>query len=129
MRTATGTKTATNILILHEFLQLIPWGALVVISSPRGKYSRAMAILLSPIVPGDQLTIVHAPLLGEVKSPGAIGHIEKTNPRYVPLVLAPVTSGKTPLGPLPSCLRYLRGIRWPPVGLQHQHDGAGPEHR
>ena len=83
MRTATGTKTATNILILYKFRQLIPWGALVAVNSPRGKGSRAMAILLSPIVPSDQLTIVHAPLLGEVKSPVAIGHTEKTSPGWI----------------------------------------------
>ena len=53
-----------------------------------------MTILLSRIVPRDQLVVVHAPL-GEVDWPGTIEHIEATIPAGVPFILAPVTSGKT----------------------------------
>ena len=53
-----------------------------------------MTILLSRIVPHDQIIVVHAPL-GEVEWPGTIEHIENTIPPGVPLIMAPVTSGKT----------------------------------
>ena len=53
-----------------------------------------MTILLSRIVPRDRLVAVHAPL-GEVEWPGTIEHIESTLPASVPLILAPVASGKT----------------------------------
>ncbi|MCY3730026.1 MAG: phosphoadenosine phosphosulfate reductase family protein [Rhodospirillaceae bacterium] len=69
-------------------------GALVAISSSGGKDSQAMTILLSRIVPREQLLIVHAPL-GEVEWPGTIEHIEATIPPGVPLILAPIASGKT----------------------------------
>ena len=69
-------------------------GALVAISHSGGKDSQAMTILLSRIVPREQLLFVHAPL-GEVEWPGTIEHMEATLPRGVPLILAPVASGKT----------------------------------
>ena len=69
-------------------------GALVAISSSGGKDSQAMTILLSRIVPREQLLVVHAPL-GEVEWPGTIEHIEATIPPGVPLILAPVAEGKT----------------------------------
>ena len=53
-----------------------------------------MTILLSRIVPRDQLLVVHAPL-DEVEWPGTIEHIQSTMPVGVPFILAPVTSGKT----------------------------------
>ena len=53
-----------------------------------------MTILLSRIVPLAQLVAVHAPL-GEVEWPGTIEHIEATLPEGVPLIFAPVTSGKS----------------------------------
>ena len=53
-----------------------------------------MTILLAHIVPRDQLVAVHAPL-GEVEWPGTVEHIETTLPKDVPLILAPVASGKT----------------------------------
>ena len=56
-----------------------------------------MTIVLSRLVPRAQLLVVHAPL-GEVEWPGTIEHIERTMPPDVPLVLAPVASGKTLLG-------------------------------
>ena len=74
--------------------QLIRSGALVAINSSGGKDSQAMTILLSRIVPHDQLIAVHAPL-GEVEWPGTIEHIENTIPPDVPLVMAPVASGKS----------------------------------
>ena len=53
-----------------------------------------MGLLLARIVPHDQLVAVHAPL-GELEWPGTIEHIRDTIPPDVPLILAPVTSGKT----------------------------------
>ena len=74
--------------------EMIRAGALVAINHSGGKDSQAMTILLSRIVPADQLVAVHAPL-GEVEWPGTIEHIEATLPEGVPLVFAPVASGKT----------------------------------
>ena len=59
-----------------------------------GKDSQTMTILLTRIVPHDQFLAVHAPF-GEVEWPGTIEHIENTLPDGVPLILAPVTSGKS----------------------------------
>ncbi len=73
---------------------LIERGALVAVSHSGGKDSQCMTILLSRIVPREQLLVVHAPL-GEVEWPGTVEHIERTIPPDVPLVLAPVASGKT----------------------------------
>ena len=73
---------------------MIRAGALVAINHSGGKDSQTMTILLSCIVPHDQLIVVHAPL-GEVEWPGTIEHIENTIPPGVPLVMAPVTSGKS----------------------------------
>ena len=53
-----------------------------------------MTILLSRIVPLEQLLVVHAPL-GDVEWPGTISFIEDTIPPGVPLIQARVTSGKT----------------------------------
>ena len=53
-----------------------------------------MTILLARIVPRDQLVVVHAPL-GEVEWPGTVEHIENTIPAGVPLIFAPVASGKS----------------------------------
>ena len=73
---------------------MIRAGALVAINHSGGKDSQAMTILLSRIVPRDRLVAVHAPL-GEVEWPGTVEHIEATLPAGVPLILAPVASGKT----------------------------------
>ena len=73
---------------------LVERGALVAVSHSGGKDSQCMTILLDRIVPREQLLVVHAPL-GEVEWPGTIEHIERTIPPDVPLVLAPVASGKT----------------------------------
>ena len=74
--------------------EMIRAGALVAINTSGGKDSQAMTILLSRIVPRDQILAVHAPL-GEVEWPGTIEHIEATLPFGVPLIFAPVASGKT----------------------------------
>ena len=84
---------ATKIPIPHECRRLIRRGALVAINSSGGKDSQAMTILLSRIAPPDQLLAVHAPL-GEVEWHGTIEHIQNTTPPGVPLILAPVASGK-----------------------------------
>ena len=77
-----------------ECREMIRADALVVINTSGGKDSQAMTILLSRIVPRDQLLAVHAPL-GEVEWPGTIEHIEATLPEGVPLIFAPVASGTT----------------------------------
>ena len=74
--------------------EMIRAGALVAINHSGGKDSQAMTILLSRIVPCGRLVAVHAPL-GEVEWPGTIEHIEATLPAGVPLIFAPVASGKT----------------------------------
>ena len=74
--------------------EMIRAGALVAINTSGGKDSQAMTILLSRIVPRDRLVAVHAPL-GEVEWPGTIEQIEATLPAGVPLIFAPVASGKT----------------------------------
>ena len=53
-----------------------------------------MTILLSRVVPREQLLFVHAPL-GEVEWPGTIEHIEDTIPAGAPLILARTASGKS----------------------------------
>ena len=74
--------------------EVIRAGALVAVNHSGGKDSQAMTILLSRIVPRGQIVAVHAPL-GEVEWPGTIEHIEATLPKGVPLIFAPVASGKT----------------------------------
>ena len=73
---------------------LIERGALVAVNSSGGKDSQAMTILLSRIVPLEQLLIVHAPL-AEVEWPGTVDFIESTIPAGVPFILAPIASGKS----------------------------------
>ncbi|MDE0488596.1 MAG: phosphoadenosine phosphosulfate reductase family protein [Gammaproteobacteria bacterium] len=92
-------------------------GALVAISHSGGKDSQAMTIMLSRIVPREQLLFVHAPL-GEVEWPGTIEHIEATIPPGAPLILAPVASGKTLIegieerGRFPDALRRYCTAGW-----------------
>ena len=74
--------------------EMIEQGALVAVSSSGGKDSQAMMILLSGIVPAEQTVVVHAPL-GEAEWPGVIQHIADTMPTGVPLIFAPVASGKS----------------------------------
>ena len=83
-----------SIPVPEECRAAIRAGALVALSTSGGKDSQAMTVLLSRIVPRDQLVAVHAPLAG-VEWPGTIEHIRATLPSGVPLILAPVSSGKT----------------------------------
>ena len=73
---------------------MIRAGALVAVNYSGGKDSQAMTILLSRIVPRAQLVAVHAPL-GEVEWEDIVPHVEATLPAGVPLIMAPVSSGKT----------------------------------
>ena len=74
--------------------ELIGRGALVAVNHSRGKDSQAMTILLTRVVPRDQLLTVHAPL-GEVEWPGTINHIERTIPPGVPFIHSATESGKS----------------------------------
>ena len=87
----TGTA---DIRLTSECRETIRAGALVVLSHSGGKDSQAMTILLSWLVPRDRLVAVHAPL-AEVEWPGTVEFIRATLPPGVPLILAPVASGKT----------------------------------
>ena len=93
IQTGFDAMSATDIPIPRECRQLIRRGALFAINSSGGKDSQAMTILLSRIVPRDQLIVVHAPL-GEADWPGTIAHIENTIPPGVPLILARTGSGQ-----------------------------------
>ena len=91
---AVNERAPADLPIPSECRQLIRCGALVAVNSLGGKDSQAMTILLLRLVPRDQIFVVYAPL-GEVEWPGTIEHIENTIPPGVPLIMAPVTSGKT----------------------------------
>ena len=91
---AARRRRLSELSVLPQCRELIERGALVAVSHSGGKDSQAMTILLSRVVPREQLLVVHAPL-GEVEWPGTIAHIEATIPMGVPFILAPVTSGKT----------------------------------
>ena len=94
MRAVPPHPRRPDIAIPAECRALIERGALVAVNSSGGKDSQAMAILLSRVVPREQLLIVHAPL-GEVEWPGTIEHTERTIPAGVPLILARTASGKS----------------------------------
>ncbi len=74
--------------------EMVRSGALVAVNHSAGKDSQAMTIVLSRIVPPAQLVAVHAPL-GEMEWPGTVEHIEATLPGGVPLIFAPVASGRS----------------------------------
>ena len=74
--------------------RLLDQGALFAMSHSGGKDSQAMTILLSSVIPAEQLLLVHAPL-GSLEWPETIDHIEATRPHQVPLILAPIASGKS----------------------------------
>ncbi|MDE0523946.1 MAG: phosphoadenosine phosphosulfate reductase family protein [Boseongicola sp.] len=106
------TTRFTSIHVPHECREMIRAGALVSISTSGGKDSQTMTILLSRIVPRDQLVAVHAPL-GEVEWPQTIEHIQATLPDGVPLILAHVTSGKTLLDSIEDRGRFPSpAVRW-----------------
>ena len=87
-------RPAADLQVPPECRDMIRRGALVAVNHSGGKDSQSMTILLARIVPRDQLVVVHAPL-GEVEWPGTIEHIENTLPAGVPLIFAPVASGKS----------------------------------
>ena len=92
--------------------EMIRRGALVAVNSSGGKDSQCMTILLSGIVPRDQLVVVHAPLAG-VDWPGTQEHIQATMPAGIPLILAPVTSGQSLLDAIRRRGRFPSpSIRW-----------------
>ena len=84
----------TEFSVPPECGEMIRRGALVALNVSGGKDSQALTIILSRIVPRDQLVAVHAPP-GEVEWEGTIQLIEATLPQGVPLSFAPVTSGKS----------------------------------
>ena len=89
--------------------EMIRAGALGAINSSGGKGSQAMTVLLSRIVSREQLLVVHAPL-SEVEWPGTVEQIESTLPDGVPLIFAPVSSGKSLLDQVEECGKF-PGIR------------------
>ena len=94
MTTNTAEEHRPDLAIPTKCRRLIDHGALVAVNSSGGKDSQCMTILLSRIVPREQLLIVHAPL-GDVEWQDTLLHIENTMPSGVPLILASVASGKT----------------------------------
>ena len=101
-----------DIRLPFECRDMIRAGALVSISSSGGKDSQAMTIPLSRIVPRDRLVAVHAPL-GEVEWPGTVEFIRATLPSGLPLILAPVASGKTLLDSIEERGRFPSAkVRW-----------------
>ena len=101
-----------DILVPLQCRETIGADGLVAVNSSGGKDSQAMTILLSCIVPWEQRLVVHAPL-GEVESPDTIKHIESTLPNDVPLILAPVTSGKSLLDSIEQRGRFPSpSVRW-----------------
>ena len=105
-------RRPSDISVPPEALNFIERGALVAVSHSGGKDSQCMTILLSRIVPREQLLFVHAPL-GEVEWPGTIRLIQDTIPPGVPLILAPVSSGKTLLDRIEERGRFpSSSVRW-----------------
>ena len=106
------TRSHSGIHVPPECREMIRAGALVSLSTSGGKDSHAMTILLSRIVPREQLVAVHAPL-EDVEWPGTIEYIEATLPAGVPLILAHVTSGKTLLDRIEERGRFpSNSVRW-----------------
>ena len=93
-RNRSSRRGFPDISVPPECREKIRRGALVALNHSGGKDSQAMTILLSRIVPREQTIVVHAPL-GEVEWPATAAQIEATIPEGVPLILAPVASGKS----------------------------------
>ena len=87
-------RSSPNIPVPTRCREMIRRGALIAVNHSGGKDSQAMTLSLSRLVAPEQLVVVHAPL-GEVEWPGTIEHIENTIPPGVPLIFAPITSGKS----------------------------------
>ena len=87
-------RRRSDIAVPPECRELVQRGALVAVNHSGGKDSQCMTILLSRIVPREQLVIVHAPL-GEVEWSGTLTLIQNTIPADVPLILARTSSGKS----------------------------------
>ena len=103
---------SADIPIPLECGDMIRRGALFALNVSGGKDSQAMSLLVAGVVPHDQIVAVHAPL-GEVEWPGTIEHIERTLPDRVPLILAPVTSGKSLLDSIEERGRFPSpSVRW-----------------
>ena len=101
-----------DIQITPECRAMIRAGALVAVNTSGGKDSQAMTILLSRIVPRDQIVAVHAPLV-DVEWPGTIEFIRATLPPGMSLILAPVASGKTLLDSIEERGRFPSPkVRW-----------------
>ena len=83
-----------QIAIPSQCRELIDRGALVAVNHSGGKDSQCMMIVLSRVVPREQLLVIHAPL-GDIEWPGTIQKIESTIPAGVPLILALTASGKS----------------------------------
>ena len=74
--------------------KLIHNNALFVVNHSGGKDSQVMMLRIAELVPASQILVIHAPL-GEVEWQGTMEHIENTIPQNIPLLQAPVASGKT----------------------------------
>ena len=92
--------------------EMIRAGSLLAVNTSGGKDSQSMTILLSRIVPRDQIVAVHAPLV-DVEWPGTVEFIRATLPPGVPLILAPVASDKTLLDSIEERGRFPSPkVRW-----------------
>ena len=101
-----------DIRVPPEYRKMIRAGALVAVNHSGGKDSQSMTILLSRIVPRDQIVAVHAPLV-DVEWPGTVDFIRATLPLRMPLILAPVASGKTLLDSIEERGRFPSPkVRW-----------------
>ena len=103
---------AVNISPPPECRDMIRQGALVAINSSGGKDSQCMTILLSRIVPRDQLVVVHAPLR-DADWPGTQDHVRATLPPGVPMILAPIASGRSLLDAIEERRQFPSpSVRW-----------------
>ena len=109
MSRASPPRRRPDIAIPFDCRDMIEDGALVAISSSGGKDSQAMTILLSRVVPREQLLIIHAPL-GELEWPDTVRHIESTIPSGVPLILARTASGNSLLDKIEERGRFPKNV-------------------
>ena len=109
MSRASPRRRRPDIAIPFDCRDMIEDGALVAISSSGGKDSQAMTILLSRVVPREQLLIIHAPL-GELEWPDTVRHIESTIPSGVPLILARTASGNSLLDKIEERGRFPKNV-------------------